>query len=211
MPTPLQFGVVLVLAYLVGSLPTSVWTCRVLKGIDIRSFGSGNAGATNVARVMGMKVAVFVGIIDTLKGVAVILITRKITGGTSEIAEMAGGLAAILGHVYTVFAGFKGGKGILVSLGVFVTLIPLPALSSLAVWGIVLYFSRYVSLSSILGPLLLPAFTYFYTWLELAHAGVPLQVFTFILPVIVIFTHRSNIVRLYNGTERKIGRKKENI
>ncbi len=199
----------LVTAYLIGGIPTSIWTCKVLKGIDIRTVGSGNAGATNVYRVLGLKVALFVGLIDCLKGVAAVLLARKVLGPQAEVGLIAAGLVAMLGHVYTIFAGFRGGKGVLVALGVFLTLDPAAALSSFGVWFLVTWVSRYVSLGSMSAAVLLPIFTTAFDRAGVFPVGKPVLIFTVIAAFLVIFTHRSNIKRLLGGTEKKVGRKKE--
>lgn len=208
LPIP-ETGISLALSYLAGAIPTSIWFGRITRGVDIRTLGSGNAGATNVYRVMGLKAAIFVGVIDCLKGVAAVLIGRKLLGAGAEIGLIACGLAAILGHVYTVFAGFRGGKGVLVALGVFLTLEPLAALSSFLVWAIVMKISRYVSLGSITAAILLPIFTFAYDQWKVFEVGKSIQIFTLVVTLLVILTHRSNIKRLLAGTEKRVGEKRE--
>lgn len=203
LPGAEKIAFIIVLAYLIGSIPTSIWTCKILKGIDIRKHGSGNAGATNVYRIMGIKVALFVGISDTLKGVLSVFIA-KFVSGDSEIVLIAGGFAAILGHIYSVFAGFKGGKGVLVALGVFIFLVPLSSVSSLVIWSVVVALTKYVSAGSLTAATMLPLFTLFYNHIGWYHSGYIIQVFTAIVTALVVFTHRANINRLLKGTENRI-------
>ncbi len=196
---------------MIGSIPTSIWTGRILKGIDIREHGSGNAGATNVYRVMGIKVALFVAIVDISKGIVSILIAKKIGSGGDlyEVSLIVGGLSAIFGHIYTIFEKFKGGKGVLVALGVFAILTPLASLSSFLLWIILVAIKKYVSLGSIVAAVMLPVFTYLYDYIELYNTGKTVLVFTVVTSLLVVFSHRANIKRLINGTENKIGSKKE--
>ncbi len=210
LPIP-ETAISLALSYLAGAIPTSIWFCRAVRGVDIRTLGSGNAGATNVYRIMGVKAAVFVGAIDCLKGVAAVLIGRRLLGAQAEIGLIACGLAAILGHVYTIFAGFRGGKGVLVALGVFLTLSPVAALSSFLVWFAVMKMSRYVSLGSIVAAAMLPVFTFFYDKWNVFTVGKPIQIFTVVLTLLVFLAHRSNIMRLVAGTEKRVGKKQETV
>lgn len=206
MPETSTLLLIIGISYLLGAIPTSVWVCKWLRGIDIRTVGSGNAGATNVYRIMGIKVALGVGLVDFLKGLTAIQIAEHLVPGNESILIISG-VSAIFGHIFTVFAGFKGGKGILVALGVFISLAPCPALSSFAVWGVVVYWKKYVSLASITACCTLPAFTYFYRTAGLIDKGISIQVFTIALAVLIVITHIKNIKRLLNGTENKIGKK----
>lgn len=196
-----------ILAYLTGSIPTSILTCRALKGIDIRKFGSGNAGATNVYRIMGLKVALFVLAVDALKGVAGVFLPQWLMADPGIWSIMAGGLVAILGHVFTVFAGFKGGKGVGTALGVFLALMPLPALIAFGVWVAVLAITRIVSAASMASGVALCLATFL-----LARYPMPLIWFSVLVAALIFITHRANISRLLKGTENKIkfsGKSKE--
>lgn len=195
---------VLVVCYLLGSIPTSIIVCKKLKNIDIREHGSGNAGATNVYRVMGLKVALFVLAMDALKGAIAVLFAKHMMWGWGEAAGMFGGLVAILGHIWTVFAKFKGGKGIGPALGVFIALLPLQAAISLGGWVFIVYKTRTVSIASISAGFLLFLSTLAAKLISPASTDVRLVVFTFLIAVLIVVTHRKNIGRIRAGTENKL-------
>ena len=136
-------GCVIVLSYVLGSFPTSIVVGKWLKGIDIRKHGSGNAGATNVYRVMGLGPALLVGLVDMGKGLAALLVLPRMATGTTLLQILAG-LAAIAGHIWPVFAGFRGGRGVITAAGVLIGLAPVAVLAAAAVWGIVTFFTGYV-------------------------------------------------------------------
>ncbi|MFH0919997.1 MAG: glycerol-3-phosphate 1-O-acyltransferase PlsY [Fibrobacterota bacterium] len=193
-----------ILAYLAGSIPTSIITCRVLKGIDIREHGSGNAGATNVYRVMGFKVALFVLVIDALKGVFGVLLPGLVLGEVPVAFKIGGGLFAIVGHIWTLFAGFKGGKGVGPALGVFLALMPVPALSALACWIVVVAMTRIVSVASMVAGLFLFIVSLSCHVTGRFAIGRPEVAFSACIAVLLIITHRKNIVRLMQGKENKL-------
>lgn len=193
----------LVAAYLVGSIPTSYIFARALKGIDIRQHGSHNVGATNVARTVGKVPGLMALILDITKGVVVVtVLTGYFYGWAGDIdfvlyrTLMA--LAAICGHIWTVFLGFKGGKGIATTLGVMFVITPAAMLSSGVVWLAVFIITGYVSLSSIAMVMTCPIFA--------TIMGEPIFVVVFAILVCLITTyrHKSNITRLLKGTESKI-------
>ncbi|OGS37590.1 MAG: acyl-phosphate glycerol 3-phosphate acyltransferase [Elusimicrobia bacterium RIFOXYB2_FULL_49_7] len=194
---------VFMLIYLVGSFPTSILTCRLLKGIDIRAHGSGNAGATNVYRIMGFKVALFVLIVDALKGVFGVLAPGWFLSAAPLWQAMAGGLTAILGHVFTVFARFKGGKGVGTALGVFAALLPGPTAVAFAIWILVLLLTRIVSAASMCAGMALAFSAGLFFHIGYV-SSFSLVCFAGLIAVLIIVTHRSNIRRLLNGTENKI-------
>ncbi len=191
-------------AYLVGSIPTSIIVCRKLKGIDIRQHGSGNAGATNVYRVMGLKVAAFVLVMDALKGVFGVFIPLLLVPSAGLWIKILGGLFAIVGHIWTIFAQFKGGKGIGTSLGVFISLTPLPALAAFIAWVITVSITKIVSISSIIAGVVLALSTWVFYKKGIGGISFPLVYFTALIAILIIITHRKNIRRLLNGTEKKI-------
>jgi acyl phosphate:glycerol-3-phosphate acyltransferase len=203
----IDITVIIILSYLIGSIPTSIIFSRLLKGIDIRDFGSKNAGATNVYRVMGAKVAITVLLIDALKGfVAVFFIAKlKIFSVDSMVPtvylQIITGLCAILGHIWTIFAQFKGGKGVGTALGVFIGLLPVPALVALAAWIVVVSVTRYVSMASLAAAAILPIAAFF------KKDEPALFVFAIIIGALIWFTHIPNIKRLWAGTENKFGKK----
>ena len=202
----------ILVAYLLGAIPSAVWIGKMLYGIDVRQHGSGNAGATNVIRVMGYKAGIPVLVFDVFKGwLAVQLgIWMPVPGLTPDImvyVRIGLGLAAVMGHVFPVYVGFKGGKGVGTIAGVGISLFPLAILVVLAVFIIVLAITRYVSLSSILGSLVFPLVVYFI----IGERQPGLIGLSLVVAVFIPFTHRKNIGRLLKGEERKFDfqRKKE--
>jgi glycerol-3-phosphate acyltransferase PlsY len=188
-------------SYLLGAIPTSYLTVRLLKGQDLRTLGSGNLGATNLYRVLGWKYAVPVGIFDLLKGAVPVLFFAPLAGGGDRTAILLG-MAAVVGHVFSVFAGFKGGKGVATGAGVVLGLAPWAFIAALVTWIILVKASGYVSLGSLGAALMLPPAVYLLhperrpmIWLFAGLAGA-----------IVIF-HRANIRRLLAGTENRFGRR----
>ncbi len=191
-------------AYLLGSVPSAVWIGKMLYGIDVRQHGSGNAGATNVIRVLGYKAGIPVMLVDICKGwLAVQLaIWLPVPGLSAEImmyVRIGMALAAVLGHVFPVYAGFKGGKGVGTIAGAGFSLFPLAILLVLVVFIVVLATTHYVSLSSILASLAFPLVVYFI--LGIRHPG--LIGLSMLVAVFIPATHRKNIRRLLNGEERK--------
>lgn len=211
--TYVVFAVFIVIAYLLGSVPFAFLIARAY-GKDLRTIGSGNIGATNLARAVGRKWGYLCFALDVLKGLIPMVAVRAITGTPDRpallILWLAVGIAAILGHVFSVFLGFKGGKGVATSFGVALGLWPyftIPGLIALAVWVVTVLIWRYVSLASIcgaasfalallIGILIVPAWTTSGLW--------PLLIAAIGIPLMVIVRHRENIKRLLAGTESKI-------
>jgi len=198
-----------VAAYLLGSIPTGFLAGKA-KGVDIRTVGSGNIGATNVFRALGTPAGVFVLVIDGLKGYAACewlpaFVLNQIAGQPPdrEILKIIGGVSAILGHNYTCWLWFKGGKGIATSAGVLAALVPLALVIILSVWIVVFALTRYVSLASLAASFSLP----FATWLT--GGSLTLILVTSALAALAIYKHRANIDRLLKGTESRVGQKKE--
>ncbi|MEX6690424.1 glycerol-3-phosphate 1-O-acyltransferase PlsY [Danxiaibacter flavus] len=195
----------IVLAYLIGSIPTSVWVSQRFFGIDIRDYGSGNAGATNTYRVLGSKWGTFVMVIDMLKGVAAtslyIFLPFYMHSEWDRTNLMIGlGLAAVLGHIFPIWANFKGGKGVATLFGMIVAMQPLVAVCCVGVFLLVLYLTRFVSLSSILSSIAFAIFILF-----IFNDDVTLyRIFSVLVALMVILTHQKNINRLINGTESKV-------
>lgn len=207
----ISIAVIIILSYLAGSLPTSIIAGKVLKGIDIRKHGSGNAGATNVFRVLGWKTAFVVGIIDLFKGFAATVFISGIEFDyvplSQELVQIVAGLSAVIGHIWTVFAGFKGGKGVLTSIGMFFGLSPLSMLICLPVALTVLVVTRYVSATSLTGVVaLITVLSVRKYWLQ-HDIDTTLYIFTLFFSILIVFTHRSNIQRLINGTENRLSGK----
>jgi glycerol-3-phosphate acyltransferase PlsY len=196
-----------VLAYLYGSVPFGFLAAKLIKGVDIRTTGSGNIGATNAARVLGFKFFPLIFLLDVSKGLLPTLAARLlVTGGSFVPAPLAvsTGLAAILGHVFPVWLGFKGGKAVATSTGVFLVLAPWSVLVAAGAWALVFALWRYVSLASMAAAMALPVSV----WLihpDPLGAGRYLTGFAALGGALVIYLHRGNIRRLLAGTEHKIG------
>lgn len=193
------------LAYVIGSIPTSVWVSRYFFGVDIRDYGSGNAGATNTYRVLGSRWGTFVMSVDILKGVLAtslyILIPYYMHDEWDRTNFMVGlGLAAVLGHIFPIFADFKGGKGVATLFGMVIAIQPLVAVCCIAVFLLVLYLTRFISLSSILASIAFAVFILFiFNEKETLY-----RVFAVAVALMVILTHQKNINRLLKGTESKV-------
>ncbi len=196
-------------AYFLGSLPFSVWIGKGFFGIDVRDHGSGNAGATNTWRILGWKAGLPVLLLDIGKGFSATLIPYLYPSLTTDPSfllwfRVICGLAAALGHIFPVFAGFRGGKAVATLFGVVIGLMPVPAGISLAVFVLVFLFFRMVSLGSITAGLSLPLMVYLFT----GHP-VPLVIFSILIATLVLLTHHRNIGRLVRGEESRLylGRK----
>lgn len=204
--------IVIVVSYLIGSIPTSIIVGKVLRGIDIREHGSGNAGGTNVFRVLGWKPGLFVMLFDTFKGFAATFWISRLAAGSLpmefEVIQIVAGLAAIFGHIWTVFANFRGGKGVGTAAGMLLALYPVALLICLGVFGIVLAISRIVSISSMTAAVSLPIVLTIFRYALDRPVATSLYIFSFFAAALIIFTHRSNIKRLLNGTENRFGKKK---
>jgi glycerol-3-phosphate acyltransferase PlsY len=195
-------------AYLLGSVPTAVWVGKKYHGIDVREHGSGNAGATNVIRVLGWKTGVPVLLIDVLKGLlaAMLPVFFNLAGqGTALLTnlQILAGVAAVIGHIFPVYAGFRGGKGVATIFGVLLAIHPLLTLSCIGVFLSVLLITGYVSISSMIAGIAFPVllFLFFDT------PSVYFKVFSLVVAVAILITHRKNISRLWKGEESKLIRK----
>ena len=196
-----------VLAYILGSIPTSYLMGKFIKKIDIRDFGSGNVGATNALRVLGTKIGIITLIIDIGKGILAVFMGKIIVAEPSNIVLIAFGLFAILGHIFTIFLKFKGGKGVATSAGVFIALSPLAVGIALIVFVLTVWISKYVSLGSILAALVL--FLVELYW-NITHSfeNIELLIFIFVIAAFIIIRHKSNIKRILAGNENKLSFKK---
>jgi acyl phosphate:glycerol-3-phosphate acyltransferase len=218
----LLLAVIIVLSYLVGSIPTGIIVTKLVKGTDIRDYGSGNAGGTNVMRVLGWKHGLFVILLDALKGViAVVLIARLYYGPIPfqnatpfddfTLIQIIAGLSAVVGHIWTIFAGFRGGKGIATAMGMLSIILTTDILIAVGVFILAVSFSRYVSLGSILGAISIPLTllvreNILHNHIQSYNTLLP---FVIGLSLLVIYTHRKNVVRILNGNERKLTFKKK--
>ena len=194
---------VVVLAYLLGSLSFAVIVSRAMRLDDPRSYGSGNPGATNVLRSGNKLAAVLTLLLDALKGVAAVLLARWFTErlGYGDATVALAGLAAFLGHLYPVFFRFVGGKGVATAAGVLLALNPWLGLASLGTWLLVAILTRYSSLAALVTALLAPLYT------SLLHGDAQRVVAVAVMSVLLVWRHRSNISKLLNGTESKLGSK----
>ncbi len=204
---------VAITSYILGSIPTSIIVSKLLKGIDIRDYGSKNAGATNVYRTLGIGPAVFVSLIDVAKGAVCVLWVAKISLNLSpldpDLLEIIGGVAVICGHIWTIFARFKGGKAVNTALGVMLALSWVSALICLLVWIVVTFSTRYVSLGSISAALSLPLVVATQKFTLKMGLSDELFIFTCLSALLIVAAHRSNIGRLIKGQENRFGRKRE--
>lgn len=194
----------ILLAYLIGSVPTSVWVSKRFFNIDIRDYGSGNAGATNVYRVLGSRWGTFVMLIDMLKGVIAVQLAWLLpeyldTEIQFQNLQTGLGMAAVLGHIFPLWAEFKGGKGVATVFGMVLGISPITAVSCAGIFLLVLYLTRFVSLSSILASIAFPIFI-----LVVFNVENPLyRVFAIAVALMVVLTHQKNIGRLIRGEETK--------
>jgi acyl phosphate:glycerol-3-phosphate acyltransferase len=189
-------------SYLLGAIPTSHIVSRTIARIDLRQHGSGNLGATNLFRVLGWKYAIPVALFDIAKGVVPVLVFSR-QHSNSELFAVACGVAAIVGHVFSVFVGFKGGKGVATAAGVMLALTPVSLGVAALVWAVVVRLTGYVSLGSIAAAAVLPLAVY-----VLEHPGSPELLWIDVLVAAgVIVLHRKNIHRLLKGTENRFGRR----
>jgi len=206
---------VIVLSYLLGSFPTSVVLSRLWKGIDIRDYGSKNAGATNVYRVLGIAPALIVLLIDAFKGIGSVLWISQIGSNNLYLnmiaLQLLAGASAIFGHIFPIYIGFKGGKGIGTGMGVFLALIPKEVLLALCIFVLVVALTRYVSLGSLCAATFISLALIFEKYYFNVKVENELVFLTLALTLLIFFTHRSNIKRLLKGKENKLGQKRKNF
>jgi glycerol-3-phosphate acyltransferase PlsY len=200
----MTIAILIILAYLIGSIPTAVWVSKRIYGIDIREHGSGNAGATNTFRVLGSKAGSAVMLVDMLKGfLAVKLSLLSVFPWYSEQItnlQIFLGLAAVVGHIFPIWADFRGGKGIATLFGMILAIQPLVAVSLVGVFLAMLFLTRYVSLSSISASVAFPLLILFiFRAPELSY-----RVFAIATACLVVLTHYKNISRLLHGNESKV-------
>ena len=200
--------IVILGAYLLGSIPTSVWLGRTIKGVDLREHGSGNAGATNAFRVLGKPIGSLVLLLDMLKGflaVHLALLQHEIAPGTEAwmILKIGLGLLAVVGHIFPVFAGFRGGKGVATITGVALAIHPFAALAAMGVYLLVFLLTRISALGSLIAVLTYPMWI---LWVFQSEY-LTIRIFSLVVVVLVLITHRSNILRLIHGEEKSLFRK----
>ena len=223
---------ILAVSYMIGSIPTSLMAGKMLKGIDIREFGSGNAGGTNAFRVLGWKVGLTVTLIDIVKGVvaavSVVAFFRHhpidVFPDLNDVAlRLLAGISAVIGHVFTLFAGFKGGKGVSTAAGMLIGIAPVSMLMVIAVFLLTVYISRHVSVASMLAAVAFPLIIAIRKYIFELGGGLDyyiklfgsklffhdsldyhLMIFGLIVAIAIIYTHRANIRRLLSGTESRV-------
>jgi glycerol-3-phosphate acyltransferase PlsY len=204
----LSLIVIIFLSYLAGSIPTSIIMSKLTRGIDIRDHGSGNAGATNVIRVLGWKIGIVVIIVDVGKGVLATLLISKLRIDpvpiSHNLVQIIAGLSAVLGHIWTIFAGFKGGKGVGTAAGMLFSLYPVAGIICLVIFAIVLLGGRYVSLASMTAAISLPIVILILNKFFNYSISNELLYFAIFMAHLIVFTHRSNIKRLIKGEENRI-------
>jgi glycerol-3-phosphate acyltransferase PlsY len=214
----LNLAIVIVLSYIVGSIPTSIIVSRIMRGFDIRQHGSGNAGGTNVLRVLGWKIGMGVILFDLFKGVVATIFVARLFWDPSlpfqnrtpfedfTVVQIICGVAAILGHIWTLFAGFKGGKGVATGAGMLLALAPVEFAVAVVIFAAVFSSSRYVSLGSIAGAIAFPLTMFFRENIfKVDIQGYHTLIFFAIgTSLLLIYTHRENIRRLIRGTENKL-------
>ncbi|MGE3509834.1 MAG: glycerol-3-phosphate 1-O-acyltransferase PlsY [Vicinamibacterales bacterium] len=184
--------------YLVGSIPFALVLAKRWGTRDLRLIGSGNVGAANVVRASGIKPGLLVAILDMSKGMAGVLMAQRLFGGADAAA--AAGFAAVVGHVYPVWIGFRGGKGVATACGVFVILAPVAATAALVSFVLCVWRTRYVSVGSVLASLMVPPLAW------ASGEPTPVWVAGAAAAVLIVFRHRGNLRRLWTGTERRLGR-----
>jgi len=215
---------IIILSYLIGSIPTSIIVSKAVKGIDIRQHGSGNAGGTNVMRVLGWKHGLFVILLDVLKGILVVVVVARLHYGNMPfqnitpfddftLVQIIAGISAVVGHIWTIFAGFKGGKGIATALGMLLMIITIDMLIAIGVFVIVVTISRYVSLGSLIGSISVPLSlvireNVFNVDIQGYHTILP---FIIAVSLLVVYTHRKNVIRILDGSENKLSFKKKKL
>jgi glycerol-3-phosphate acyltransferase PlsY len=200
---------IVLLAYALGSVPSAVWVGKYFYGVDVREHGSKNAGATNVLRTLGKKPGIAVLLLDILKGFAAVNLSWLQTEYSPASSEWMGirallAVAAILGHIFPLFAGFRGGKGVATMTGTLLALNPIAAVIAIIFFMVVLSFTKYVSVSSMATALMLPVI--FGAWFG---SGTALSLYAFAVAAIILITHRKNIRRLMKGEESKVGARKK--
>lgn len=196
-----------ILGYVLGAIPFGLLIGRWTRGIDLRAYGSHRTGATNALRTLGARAAAGVFVLDVAKGAAAVVVARLVFGGddTTEWAAALAGVAAIVGHNWSAFIGFTGGRGVATSAGAMAAMSPWTLLIVLPIVVVVIWRSRYVSLGSITGALVAPVVTAVLAGLGVA--SVPAVAYALASGVLVTFSHADNIARLRAGTERRIGQK----
>jgi glycerol-3-phosphate acyltransferase PlsY len=210
MDNPIFYYLGFLFAYFLGSIPTSVWVGKWFYNIDIREHGSGNAGATNTFRILGKKAGIPVLIIDILKGVFAVSLSYWFSGydqtDNNFINYQLGlGFCALMGHIFPLFANFRGGKGVATILGAVIAINPIGAFIAMGVFIIVLLISNYVSLSSMIAALSFPVYVFVFS----NTSSISLKIFSMVIAILIIIMHHNNIKRLIKGEESKVFKRRK--
>ena len=204
----MSIALAFILGYLLGSLPLAVWVGKITKRIDIREHGSGNAGATNALRVLGLRAGFLVLALDMAKGLAAVLVISRIAPLISvndpNLVRVLTGGCAILGHIFPITTGFRGGKGVGTGAGVMFALAPVVTLCVLSIWAGIVAVTRYVSLASMIAAISVPILLVFRKLALGTEPGGGLMFFSVLLAAAVLLSHRANIRRLLAGKENKL-------
>ncbi|MBX7151211.1 glycerol-3-phosphate 1-O-acyltransferase PlsY [bacterium] len=205
----------IVVSYLLGSISPSIILSRLIKGVDIRTYGSGNAGMTNAIRFLGAKWGTVVAVFDFAKGFCAAMVISTWLMPSSDLlvidpiaVRILAGIAAVAGHIWTIFFDFKGGKGVLTVAGAVTGVAPSEVGLCFVVFLIIFLLTRYVSLGSIIGAIFFPVIVFIEAWVLHEPVSPYLLVFSLFVAVLIMFTHRANIRRLLKGEENKFGSKK---
>ncbi|KPL91359.1 glycerol-3-phosphate 1-O-acyltransferase PlsY [Herpetosiphon geysericola] len=200
----MNYLLITVISYLLGSIPFGLLIGRMVGGIDVRSFGSKRTGATNVLRTMGPRYGGLVFVLDALKGIAAIWVARWLLPDNAWAMVLAA-IIAVVGHIYPIFAGFHGGRGVATGLGGVLGLFPWGFVAAAIVWWLVVWLTRYVSLASILASIAAAVTAGIFFALDQTHIAI--VTYCGLIALAVVVSHRDNITRLRNGTESKFGQR----
>jgi len=204
----LSLFAIILSSYLIGSIPTSILVSKLFFHIDIRQYGSGNAGGTNAFRIMGWKAGIFVMAVDVGKGLIATYFFSQIRLDDllwpMVYLQIIAGTAAVVGHIWTIFAGFHGGKGVGTAAGMLIVLYPIAFVVCLLIFAAIIITTRYVSLASMTAAISLPIMLFLLKFFFERDISPPLLILALIMATLIIFTHRSNIRRLIYGNENRI-------
>jgi len=204
----MNLALLLIISYLLGAIPTSVIVGKSIRGIDVREHGSGNAGATNTWRVLGWKAGISVLALDAGKGAAAATLVPLIHFGhlpfTAPVIAILCGLSAVIGHVFPVYTGFRGGKGVATGAGMLIAIAPIPVGIAIGIFGLSMFLFGMVSLGSLLAAISVPISILLFDRFSGTHYHPLLLGITCVLALFIIFNHRANIVRIIHGRERSL-------
>lgn len=198
MPEFISLLIPILISYFLGAIPSAYWLGKLTRGIDIREYGSGNTGATNAIRILGKPMGILTLFLDMGKGWLAVSLAKNYFDITQDWLLLLVGLTAVIGHIYTIFLRFKGGKGVATTFGIFLAFTPLATLYAILIWFIIVGISRYVSLGSIISGFAFPILIY------ILYANITYTFLGIILSGFILYRHLGNIQRLILGKENKI-------